>query len=61
MLKYTLKRILQVIPVLIIVSFIVFMLVRLMPGDPVRTLLGEDASIETVEAVRHDWDWINRH
>ena len=54
MLKYTLKRILQVIPVLIIVSFIVFMLVRLMPGDPVRTLLGEDASIETVEAVRHE-------
>ena len=54
MLKYTLKRVLQVIPVLIIVSFIVFMLVRLMPGDPVRTLLGEDASIETVEAVRHE-------
>lgn len=53
MLKYTVKRILQVIPVLLIVSFIIFMLVRMMPGDPVRTLLGEDASIETVEAVRH--------
>lgn len=52
MLSYTIKRILQVIPVLLIVSFVIFMLVRIMPGDPARTMLGEDASIEAVEAVR---------
>ena len=38
MLKYTIKRLLQLIPTLIIVSFIVFSMVRLIPGDP-RTLL----------------------
>lgn len=54
MLKYTVKRILQVIPVLLLVSFIVFMIVRMIPGDPVRTLLGEDAPIEVVEATRRE-------
>lgn len=52
MLQYLVKRILQVIPVLIIVSFIVFMMVRLIPGDPVSMLLGEDASAEVIEATR---------
>ncbi|OGO11716.1 MAG: peptide ABC transporter [Chloroflexi bacterium RBG_19FT_COMBO_47_9] len=52
MIKYAIKRILQVIPVLILVSFIVFTLVRLIPGDPVRTLLGEDVPIEVIQATR---------
>ena len=38
MLKYTIKRLLQLIPTLIIVSFIVFSMVRLIPGDPITLL-----------------------
>lgn len=40
MLKYTIKRLLQLIPTLIIVSFIVFSMVRLIPGDPITLLYG---------------------
>ena len=38
--KYIVKRILQVIPMLFILSLIVFMMVRLIPGDPVDMMLG---------------------
>lgn len=37
--KYIVKRILQVIPMLFILSLIVFMMVRLIPGDPVDMML----------------------
>lgn len=40
MLKYTIKRLLQLIPTLIIVSFIVFSMVRLIPGDTITLLYG---------------------
>ena len=40
MLKYTIQRLLQLIPTLIIVSFIVFSMVRLIPGDPITLLYG---------------------
>lgn len=40
--KYIVKRILQVIPMLFILSLIVFMMVRLIPGDPVDMMLGMD-------------------
>ena len=40
MLKYTLRRLLQLIPTLLVVSFIVFAMVRLSPGDPITLLYG---------------------
>lgn len=40
MLKYMLKRLLQLILTLIVVSFIVFSMVRLIPGDPITLLYG---------------------
>ena len=40
MLKYTLRRLLQLIPTLLVVSFIVFAMVRLIPGDPITLLYG---------------------
>jgi len=40
MLKYTLKRILHLIPTLIAVSMIVFFMVRLIPGDPITLMYG---------------------
>ena len=57
MLRYTLQRILLMIPTLLGVAILVFFLLRLMPGDPVATMLlgdagGANISKEIVEAER---------
>jgi ABC-type dipeptide/oligopeptide/nickel transport system permease component len=48
MLRYIIRRLVQMIPLLIGVSIIVFLLGHLAPGDPVRLLLGEEATEEDV-------------
>jgi len=40
------------IPVLLIVSLLVFAFIKILPGDPARIYAGEDATIEAVEAAR---------
>ena len=52
MLRYTLKRIVGVLPTLIIVVTFVFFFVMLIPGDPARLVAGEQATLDAVEAVR---------
>ena len=54
MYKYVLKRLLMLIPVIIGVSFLVFFIMSLSPGDPARTILGVTATIEAVEALREE-------
>ena len=54
MLGYFVKRVLQVIPVLFIISFICFMMIRLVPGDPVVNMLGLGASKEAIAAQREE-------
>ncbi|MCU4753583.1 ABC transporter permease [Halobacteria archaeon AArc-curdl1] len=52
LLRYTIRRILQAIPVLIGISFITFVLVNALPGDPVAIMLeGQEVDQETIEAV----------
>lgn len=51
MLHYTLRRLLAIIPVLIIVSIIVFMIVHLTPGNPAYLILGEDSSPEAIQQL----------
>jgi peptide/nickel transport system permease protein len=46
------KRLLAVIPVMLIVSVLSFALVALVPGDPAATLAGQSATTEQVEAIR---------
>lgn len=46
MIEYIIKRVIQIIPVLLIVSFLIVSLTRLVPGDPVRNILGEEATEE---------------
>ncbi len=50
MLKYTLKRILMLIPIMLAVIFLVYLLLDLAPGNPGTIILGESASIEDIEA-----------
>lgn len=55
MLKYIIKRILMMVPVLFGVSIIVFMLQVLTPGDPADMALGADVTEEAKEAWRESY------
>jgi peptide/nickel transport system permease protein len=50
--KYLINRILSVIPVLIVVSIVVFAIIHLAPGDPAIAILGAEALDEDVAALR---------
>lgn len=69
MLKFFAMRVLTTLPVLVLVTFVVFGLVLLIPGDPAVTIAGPDATVEQVQAVRDRlgldrpvfvqyWDWV---
>lgn len=51
-LRYIAARLLQAIPVLLGVSIITFTLMAATPGDPVRLLVGDRASAETIALIR---------
>jgi|SRR5579875_19482 len=50
---YIVRRILSMIPVAFLVTVVLFVLVRSIPGDPVRVILGEQITPETYQALRH--------
>src|SRR5215210_6531836 len=50
--RYVLRRLLIAIPVLLLVSIIIFLIIRLTPGDPIRTMMGEEATSATVNEMR---------
>lgn len=50
--KYIIKRILSLIPVIIGVILIVFLILNIAPGDPVRLILGDQATPVQVELLR---------
>lgn len=52
MIRFLFTRILTTIPVLVIVTFVVFGLTLLIPGDPAVTIAGPDATTEQVELIR---------
>lgn len=49
---YVFRRLLHLVPVLFITSFLVFSIVLLLPGDPTLALLGDQASQEEREIMR---------
>ena len=50
---YILRRLVLLVPVLLIVGIVIFILVHLTPGDPAAVMLGPEASIEQVNQLRH--------
>lgn len=50
--KYIINRILSIIPILFIVSVVVFSLIHLTPGDPAAAMLGAEATQEDIHALR---------
>jgi peptide/nickel transport system permease protein len=55
MLRYILKRLAMLIPVLFGVTIVSFSLLQIVPGDPAVLLAGEDANPEFIEAVRKEY------
>jgi peptide/nickel transport system permease protein len=53
MLRYISTRLLYMVPVLWLVVSVVFLLIHLVPGDPIQQMLGEGASAADIEATRH--------
>ena len=54
MYKYICKRILMMIPVIIGVSLLVFLVLKMTPGDPARVVAGSEADEATVEQIREE-------
>ena len=52
MVKYTVKRLLILIPILIGVAFIIFTIMDFTPGDPAIRILGPESSVEAREQLR---------
>jgi peptide/nickel transport system permease protein len=50
--RYVVRRLLITIPVVLAMSIFVFLLIRMVPGDPVRTMLGFRATDENVATIR---------
>ena len=52
---YVLRRLLQLVPIALGVTILVFFLIHLVPGDPARTILGNQATPARIALVRHDF------
>ncbi len=52
MLSYVLKRVLTYIPIIILISIMIFFIIRLIPGDPIQMMFGKNASQEQIAYVR---------
>jgi peptide/nickel transport system permease protein len=49
------RRIVGAIPVIIGISFLVFLLMHIAPGDPISLLLGDDATEAEIQRARREW------
>ena len=52
MLRYTIKRLLASIPIVLFVAVFVFLLTHLAPGDPASLIAGENATPEQIAQIR---------
>lgn len=52
MLNFLLRRLLSAVPVLVIVAVLVFLMLRLTPGDPAAVLAGDAATTEQIAEIR---------
>ncbi len=55
LLNYAAKRVGQTLPVTLLVTVLIFLLIKLIPGDPATAILGERASDAAVQALRLQW------
>lgn len=55
MIAFLARRLLQIIPTLILVSVIIFLLQQLLPGDPATVLAGEERDPEVIAQIRQQY------
>ena len=55
MVRFIVRRLLLLVPILIGVSFLVFIWIRALPGSPAESLLGERATPATIERLKHQY------
>ncbi|MEA5014344.1 MAG: ABC transporter permease [Candidatus Limiplasma sp.] len=70
MVRHVLKKLISVIPLLFIVSLILFIIIHMLPGDVTLSLMGDTTDLEYMEKVRADlgvdkplheqyWSWLS--
>src|SRR5688500_12435196 len=55
MLRYVVRRLLLLVPILVGLSILVFVFIRALPGSPAEALLGERATAESLAQVRREY------
>ncbi|HEM7852753.1 TPA: ABC transporter permease [Burkholderia multivorans] len=55
MLSFVFRKILSIVPTLIVVTLLVFTMLRLLPGDPAQQMLGDQATPEALAALRIEY------
>lgn len=55
MLQYIFRRLLALVPIFLGASILIFLVMRLIPGDPARQALGPEATGEQVAVLRENW------
>jgi peptide/nickel transport system permease protein len=55
MISFIAARLLTLVPVVLVVSFVAFLVLTLTPGDPARLMLGDNATAEGIAQVRRDY------
>lgn len=58
--EYVIRRVLATVPVMLVVSVIVFLLIHLAPGDPVLLIVGDFATPEQIAQTRAALGWTSR-
>ncbi|MCZ6875429.1 MAG: ABC transporter permease [bacterium] len=53
--EYILKRLLQVIPTILVITLVVFFMMKAIPGDPIIALLGDAYDEEDAEILREEY------
>src|SRR5437773_11875824 len=53
--RYVLRRLLESVITFVLVTIVVFVGIHALPGDPARTLAGEESDPATVAQIRHDY------
>lgn len=54
MIKYIVKRLLQLIPVILVTSFLIYWAMNLTSGDPALLIAGDKATPEMLEQIREE-------
>jgi peptide/nickel transport system permease protein len=55
LLNYAIRRLGQTLPVAVLVTVLIFLLIKILPGDPAAAILGDRASEDSVRALRTQW------